>query len=344
MNIILTIAIPTYNRDFLLKRAVDSINVQYRDEIEILVSDNASTDKTEMIMKEYANTYPYIRYIRNKENIGSMKNFMQCYRSACGEFVLLLGSDDVLLPGAINTIISFLKKNRSVDWVFLNHSSFQKEYTKENANKSFLKEANNYLVTENKKLFMSYVKHQVTFMSCNILKTSNVLSIENPEQFYYTYFLHTCLTFCSTKNDNAKYGIIFYPSVSQDLTPGHALTDRNPVRAFTVFGKYMKYVLCNLSVECNYNKKQMEHIFIYPSCRTMVYAILLLKIKKVKKKEWIKQFWDYGFLSVYMYRYAWISIVPAFFIPRIIAKVIFKIKMPKVYDEIIKAKKRDKIK
>ena len=96
---LLTIAIPTYNRKNMLKRALDSIVNQLNPRVEILVSDNASNDGTDDMMAE---SYPMIRYIRNKTNMGSDKNFLQCYRKAKGKYVILLGSDDRLADGAID--------------------------------------------------------------------------------------------------------------------------------------------------------------------------------------------------------------------------------------------------
>ena len=64
-DILLTIAIPTYNRKNLLKRALESIISQLNSRIEVLVSDNASDDGTDEMMAEY---FPMIRYIKNETN------------------------------------------------------------------------------------------------------------------------------------------------------------------------------------------------------------------------------------------------------------------------------------
>lgn len=55
MEKILTIAIPTYNRANYLKRALKSIAKQYDDRLEIIVSDNASLDDTEEVVREIIN-------------------------------------------------------------------------------------------------------------------------------------------------------------------------------------------------------------------------------------------------------------------------------------------------
>ena len=70
----LTIAIPTYNRKDLLERCLNSIIPQMDKDIEIFISDNASSDGTEEMVREKFN-YPFIRYRKNEENIGSDRNF-----------------------------------------------------------------------------------------------------------------------------------------------------------------------------------------------------------------------------------------------------------------------------
>ena len=62
----LTIAIPTFNRAKYTRRALQSIAEQYDDRLEIIVSDNASPDNTEEVVREMEKFMP-IKYIKNKE-------------------------------------------------------------------------------------------------------------------------------------------------------------------------------------------------------------------------------------------------------------------------------------
>ena len=62
-DLLLTIAIPTYNRKNLLKRALESVVSQLNPKIEILVSDNASDDGTDEMIAE---SFPMVRYIKNE--------------------------------------------------------------------------------------------------------------------------------------------------------------------------------------------------------------------------------------------------------------------------------------
>src|SRR5664279_2820781 len=109
----LTIAIPTYNRAAYLDLCLYHICRQiqkYETSIEILISDNDSSDNTGDIVQKYiSDGYP-ITYHRNKDNIGSDRNFIQCFRLAKGKYVLIMGDDDILLERAIETILNIIEK------------------------------------------------------------------------------------------------------------------------------------------------------------------------------------------------------------------------------------------
>ena len=100
-NYALTIAIPTYNRLEKLKICLKRLMEQKKiEQIEIIVSDNDSTDGTGEYMTELVKKAENIHYYRNTENVGPDKNFLNCFDKAVGEYVLLLGDDDFLLPMA----------------------------------------------------------------------------------------------------------------------------------------------------------------------------------------------------------------------------------------------------
>lgn len=104
----LTIAIPTYNRLGYLKHCIKSVLDQIPTPgggVEFFISDNASTDGTQEYMKELSAKYPFVGYYRNDENVGADNNFIKCLNRAKGKYTLLLGDDDVLLPGAIDAIL-----------------------------------------------------------------------------------------------------------------------------------------------------------------------------------------------------------------------------------------------
>lgn len=94
-NPLVTIGIPTYNRadGFLSSCLASALNQTYQN-IEIIVSDNCSTDDTGSLMQNY--TDERLRYIRHPDNIGAVNNFNFCLREAKGSYFLLLHDDDLI--------------------------------------------------------------------------------------------------------------------------------------------------------------------------------------------------------------------------------------------------------
>ena len=90
-----TIGIPTYNRaDGFLKDTLESALEQSYPHLEIIVSDNCSTDATEDLIDNYDDQR--LRYIRHDKNIGANNNFNYCLNKAKGDYFLLLHSDDLI--------------------------------------------------------------------------------------------------------------------------------------------------------------------------------------------------------------------------------------------------------
>jgi len=91
---LVTIAIPTYNRAEYLAQALESAIKQTYQNIEIIVSDNCSTDNTEIVVKKFND--PRVRYFKQKENMGPDPNWNFCLQQAKGIFFVLLQDDDAI--------------------------------------------------------------------------------------------------------------------------------------------------------------------------------------------------------------------------------------------------------
>ena len=106
MSYRVSICIPTFNRDVYLESLLRRLFAQLdglTGEIEVIVSDNASDDRTAEIASAYAR-HPDFRYVRRNENIGGDRNFLEVIKAATGEYCWLLGDDEVLEPAAIERL------------------------------------------------------------------------------------------------------------------------------------------------------------------------------------------------------------------------------------------------
>ena len=125
-NVKLTVAIPTYNRSEYLPKALDSvlqqINVNNIGMLEVLISDNNSTDNTVEVVNRYIEKYPdVITYHKNPENIGFDRNIDMLFKKAKGEYVWILSDDDALSNTAISDVVGIVSKYGKLSVIFTNY-------------------------------------------------------------------------------------------------------------------------------------------------------------------------------------------------------------------------------
>ena len=108
---LVSVGIPTYNRSESLKRSISSVINQTYTNLEIIISDNASTDETQQICEEFSKLDSRIKYIRQSENFGAGNNFKFVLEKATGEYFMWLGDDDWLDTDYIESCISFFIHN-----------------------------------------------------------------------------------------------------------------------------------------------------------------------------------------------------------------------------------------
>ena len=116
----ITVGIPVFNRVNTIESCINSVLHQETDaDFEILVVDNHSNDGTKVLLDKYADNEK-ISVIFNNENIGLADNWSKVFRSASGDFIYLLHSDDLMLQGTIEAVEVFLKSHPLVDFAFGN--------------------------------------------------------------------------------------------------------------------------------------------------------------------------------------------------------------------------------
>lgn len=107
----LSIGMPVYNAQAFLAKALDSILNQTFTDFELLLSDNASTDTTESICREYAMRDSRIRYFRNPKNMGAGWNFQRVYSMANGRYYKQAAHDDFCEPTFFENCIRALEQD-----------------------------------------------------------------------------------------------------------------------------------------------------------------------------------------------------------------------------------------
>lgn len=110
---LLTVVVPTYNRAANLELLLSGLAPQLAalPQVELIVSDNASPDSTEPLMRRVLAEGLRCRYIRNPVNIGPDRNFLQCYREAAGRYIWIFSDDDYIFPNTLARIVTLLERN-----------------------------------------------------------------------------------------------------------------------------------------------------------------------------------------------------------------------------------------
>jgi glycosyltransferase involved in cell wall biosynthesis len=174
-DIFLSISIPSFNRGSKLKNLLDRMDALISDlpasdinKVELLVSDNHSSDNTSEVLKEFkAHTRSYtFRNYRNDENIGSDRNFVKSIQRASGIFVWLLSDDDIIENGAVAEIMATLKNNPEVGCGFINY------FLNDNKTMSAIPMANDPLIVPNIESYVEEVMFADSMVSSFIVKKS----------------------------------------------------------------------------------------------------------------------------------------------------------------------------
>jgi glycosyltransferase involved in cell wall biosynthesis len=109
-----SICLPVYNGENYVAVAIESILAQTLTDFELIISDNASTDRTEEICRKFAAADPRIRYHRNERNVGGARNQAIAIQLSRGRYVRLSAHDDRIAPTHLEECVAVLEKRPDV--------------------------------------------------------------------------------------------------------------------------------------------------------------------------------------------------------------------------------------
>ncbi|AJD33048.1 glycosyltransferase [Clostridium sporogenes] len=169
---LVTIGVITYNRSNYLDKCLKAIFDQIGNDnlFEILISDNNSTDDTKLVVDKYKSKYSNLKYYKNKNNVGAMKNIHKALERAAGEFIVVHGDDDYLSYLSLYKLVDMIYKNRDCSVMYMLPS-----------NEDF-NIYNGIGINE----YIEKVSFMSTFMSGVVLKKNDFAKIEDREKFIYT--------------------------------------------------------------------------------------------------------------------------------------------------------------
>lgn len=122
-----SIGVPVYNGENYLADAIESALGQTYEDFEIVISDNASTDRTAEICRAFAERDSRVRYFRNETNLGASPNYRRTFDEARGEFFCWMPHDDAMMPEFLARCVAVLDDEPDVVLVYpyfmIRHSS-----------------------------------------------------------------------------------------------------------------------------------------------------------------------------------------------------------------------------
>lgn len=161
---VLTLCIPIYNRLAYLERQLERFSEDkelFDRKIQLMISDNCSTDDLESCCKKFQEQGLKLTYHRQETNIGPDKNFEWGFYHAEGKYVWLLGSDDVPVSGFLKRLVGYLDDS-DYGLVHLSMRKMDKEITI-------------YHTSDDMAIAVNY---WITFMSSNIIRTESLKNVD----------------------------------------------------------------------------------------------------------------------------------------------------------------------
>ena len=307
---LLTVAVPTYNGARTIRNMLDILLPQVDERVEVLISDNCSTDEAPQIIAEYMEKYPFIKYMRNDKNLGADGNFLKCMKVSSGKYIYLISDDDVLTEGSLSDILTFLESTPDMGLIYLGTAIFYISFPGREQCKIVSEISDKSFFTSDKKEFFKYAKHFWGFVSSFILLRSRFKEIVNPEQYFGTYWLQSYIHILCSSGSDTLLGVVGGICVGA----GVYITQSNFDTA-VVDGINYKRML-DFAIENGYDPVQLKKWFVERICLLSSHGVVKEKAtgeKRINKKIL--------FMCTYMYPKAWIIIYPMMLLPAQICKL-----------------------
>jgi abequosyltransferase len=188
----LSICIATYNRSDVIGETLDSIVSQVKEGVEIVVADGASTDDTENVMRTYVERYPAIRYYRLPVKGGVDRDYCHAVSFAAGDYCWLLTDDDIVKPGAIDTILELLPRQYSL--IVVNAEIWDRSLMKRQEHKRLHLDADTFYEPSARELLFIETASYLSFIG-GVIINRTLWNERLKEPYIGTEFIHVGVIF-----------------------------------------------------------------------------------------------------------------------------------------------------
>lgn len=191
-NIKLSICIATLNRAAFIGETLDSIISQVSDCVEIVIVDGASTDNTEEIVRGYQKKHACIRYFRLETKGGVDRDYSRAVELAKGRYCWLFSDDDILLPGAIHSVLGSIEKNYGL--VLVNSEIRSVDLSKVVKSRALSQREDRVYKMEDAEALFTDVASYLSFIGCVVIQKS-LWDARDKETYFGTLFVHMGVIF-----------------------------------------------------------------------------------------------------------------------------------------------------
>lgn len=286
MQYSLTVAIPTYNRIKDLKFTLPiTLGICEGRNIEILVSDNASTDGTREYMLAMTEKHPQLVYYRNHENLGPDRNFLNCFERAQGEYIYLLGDDDLLLEEGFALLMEALRL--SPVFIHLNTSGLieRKDGTYV-CGQPRCEEKGLEVYTDKNELLKSMGIY-LTFMSSLVFRNEYVRMIQDKEQYIGSFFIQSHIALRTMEHE----GIYILNTLNCCAEKGNRTVNYD---LFHVWGRRFGDLMFQTAVESGFDRLLVREIAHEAYAATILDFVWNFRGTCMNEKQWDRsELWFY---------------------------------------------------
>jgi abequosyltransferase len=238
MTIKLSICIPTYNRSGYLSQTIESIVSQSNNQIEIVISDNASTDNTSELVNTYIEKHENIIYYKSETNQGADINFLRAVELARGKYCWLLGSDDVIVPNVLSEIIQKISSGNDI-YLFNRYECDRnlqvmggKSWINSSDKAYEFSSQNNQLITFIDEFMPDGIP--LGFMSTNIINKEKWDSITLDNELINTGYVHVYKIFELINKGNCSLSYISKPYIYQRSNNDSLLSEVGDLKRYLI--------------------------------------------------------------------------------------------------------------
>lgn len=255
---VLSISIPTFNRSGYVEAAVRRVAAQVAEldlpagTVEIVITNNASTDGTEQTVQQLMSEFDGIRYFRNDSNLGIDGNIHRAVENATGQFVHLLSDDDKCEPHLYRDIFAILARTPDLHFMFLN--AFVLDRNGEDRRPPVLKVNSEALEYLDKEQLLLAVGEWITFLSSFVVRRDSwVAAVEHKRYIGTEIYLSYVALSLLAQNDGGYVYRRPCIGVHPQFTGSY--------RIYRAFAEQWRKLLLDFAPAHGYSRATMRSIF-----------------------------------------------------------------------------------